>query len=256
MRQKTFLATTAMAALIGSGAMAVPVSIDQIGAIWQNPTGSAVGAATVNTDNGDGDPTVDGETVEIFWGTPATNNGQSGYSFAPTPVSFLADPDMAYSLGTFTHFNQPIFDSGGSLDSVELAFHFAGSPEGVPVTASFDAIFDFEHDETLNTATLAGCDPQVSTTPCDDVVTVSAQGGPDEIVDVGNTRYIFSLLGFSPDGTDGSFESVFFTEEGENSSRDLWFQYSVSVVPLPAAGWLLLAGIGGLAAVGRRRKKA
>ncbi len=28
------------------------------------------------------------------------------------------------------------------------------------------------------------------------------------------------------------------------------------VVPLPAAGWMLLAGIGGLAAAGRRRKKA
>jgi len=29
-----------------------------------------------------------------------------------------------------------------------------------------------------------------------------------------------------------------------------------SVVPLPAAGWMLIAGLGGMAAVGRRRKKA
>lgn len=254
MKHKTFMATTIVATLIGSGAMAASVSIDQIGAIWQNPILEAGVPSTI--DNGDGDQTVGGETVSIFWGVPfIQNGGQSGYSFTPNVVSFDADPDVAYSLGTFTHFNEPISAPPGSLSSVELAFHFAGSPEGVPVTAAFDATFDFGHDETTNTANTAGCGAgQISGTPCDDIVTVTAQGGASEAVQVGDTEYIFTLLGFSPDGV--NFGSQFFTEEGQTNSQDLFFSYSVSVVPLPAAGWLLLCGIGGLAAVGRRRKTA
>ncbi len=254
MRQKTFMATAAAAALIGTGAMATSVSIDQIGAIWQNPVFDQGGVSNT-IDNGDNDPTVGGETVSIFWGTPATNAGQSGYSFNPTDVSFDADPDTVYSLGTFTHFNQPITSSGGSLESVELAFHFEGSPDGVPISAGFDAVFDFDHDETLNTGQQVGdCSPQVSMTPCDDVVTVNAQGGADETIIVGDLAYTFTLLGFSADGM--NFSNMFITEEGENNARDLFFSFSVTPVPLPAAGWLLLAGVGGLAAVGRRRKKA
>ena len=48
--------------------------------------------------------------------------------------------------------------------------------------------------------------------------------------------------------------NIFVTQEGLEISRDLYFNYTVSVVPLPASGWLLLAGLGGLAAVGRRRR--
>jgi hypothetical protein len=254
MNKSRYFATTIVAALIGTGAMATPVSIDQIGAIWQNPTFANTVPFTI--DNGDGDPALNGETVSIFWGVPfISNGGQSGYSFTPAGVSFGAMPGIAYSLGTFTHFNEPISAPPGSLSSVELAFHFEGSPDGVPVTAGFNAIFDFGHNETTNTSGLGGCgSQQVSTTPCDDIVTVTAQGGASETVTVGDTEFIFTLLGFSPDGM--NFNSIFVTEEGETNSQDLYFSYTVSVVPLPAAGWLLLAGIGGLAAVGRRRRKA
>lgn len=264
MRQKTFLVTTALAALIGSGAMAASVSIDQIGAIWQNPTGPAIDSGDFSIENGDGDPAQNGETVSIFWGEPATDNGgQSGYSFTPRVVSFNAAPGIAHSLGTFTHFNQPIFDPPGSLSTVELAFNFAGTPVGSglpPAAASFPAIFDFDHNETLNTGQTVdpgfdnSCDPQLSDTPCDDVVTVSAQGGADETIIVDNVIYTFSLLGFSTDGG-LTTSSMFITEEEQNSEADLFFSFTATPVPLPAAGWLLLAGVGGLAAMGRRRKK-
>src|SRR6056297_2456268 len=123
MKQKTFLATTALAALIGSGAMAAPVSIDEIGASWQSPTGPAADAdafTIINTP----DPVTG--AVTIFWGTaPAGGAGQSGYSFAPrSNLPFPANPDTAYSLGTFTHFNQPILDDPGSIETVELSFNF------------------------------------------------------------------------------------------------------------------------------------
>lgn len=245
-----FLAAAALAAFAGTGATAATVSIDQIGAVWQNWTGSPEPAfsSNLNINNGDNDPTVGGETVSIFWGDPTGQGGQSGYTFDPTAVSFPATDGVPYSLGTFTHNNQPIFASGGSLETVELLFHFAGTPvsPAAGVLTSFGAIFDFVHDETTNTG--GGC--------CDDVVTVSAVGGASEDVTVGNYVYTFTLLGFSPDGTPGSFSNSFITQEGLNSSSDLWFDYTVSVVPLPAAGWLLIAGLGALGAVGRRRKAA
>ncbi|MGC9420595.1 MAG: THxN family PEP-CTERM protein [Rhodovulum sp.] len=247
----TAAAVSATALMIASGAMAASVSIEQIDASWQNPTGSAIDIFNYTIDN-TSDP------VTIFWGTPDTDAGQSGYSFGPASVPFDADPDTAYSLGTFTHFNRPILSSGGELSTVELNFAFGGTPDGGSLI-TLGSIFGFEHDETTNTSTVAACGAlQESSTPCDDIVEVGALAGPTGEVTVGETTYIFTLLGFSPDGSDGSFSSIFVTEEGEENARDLWFSYTTetNVVPLPAAGWLLLAGVGGLAAIGRRRKSA
>jgi hypothetical protein len=259
MRQKTFLASVATAALIGSGAMAAGVSITQIDAAWQNPIGSAFPTnGNINNSNAD--------NVVIEWGTPTTIGGsRSGYSFqrntdTPFPASPFnpLDPTTIYSLGTFTHFNNPIFESGGDLTSVELAFSFGGIPDGGSFTG-FNAVFDFGHNETLNTDNVGQCvSPlQESPVPCDDIVTVTAEGGATEDVRVGDLIYTFRLLGFSEDGINFDENSnIFVTQEGQPNARDLYFNYTVSVVPLPASGWLLLAGLGGLAAVGRRRRKA
>ncbi len=59
-------------------------------------------------------------------------------------------------------------------------------------------------------------------------------GGASEDVPVGGFIYTFNLLGFSADGVD--FSNTFVTQEGFNSSSDLWFDFSVTAVPLPAAG--------------------
>lgn len=255
MRKTSFLITTAAAAVMASGAMAATtatVTIDQIDPMFQN----VVGGTNVSTG-------LNGTTAEIRWGTPA-GNGQSGYDFAPrAPLGFTLGPDTPTSLGTFTHLNRPI-GLNTSIESVELDFVFGGAvievdgnPVG-PIPASFGAVFDFEHDETNNTGNVAGCtDPlQQSDTPCDDIVTVSAQGGADEVITVGNLQFTFTLLGFGVDHGGGAivFDDQFITEEGFDTSADLFFQYSVSVVPLPAAGWFLLGGLGAMGAVARRRK--
>jgi hypothetical protein len=54
---------------------------------------------------------------------------------------------------------------------------------------------------------------------------------------------------------------TWFTANGPTSSPgtgvshyDLWYLDSTTPVPLPAAGWMLIAGIGGIAAMKRRKK--
>ncbi|AEI94189.1 hypothetical protein RLO149_c022130 [Roseobacter litoralis Och 149] len=44
--------------------------------------------------------------------------------------------------------------------------------------------------------------------------------------------------------------------DGQSSSPGATYDIGISTVPLPAAAWLLLAGVGGLVAVKRRQKKS
>ena len=51
--------------------------------------------------------------------------------------------------------------------------------------------------------------------------------------------------------------SVFFNKEGNDPGLSNYGTISTpNVIPLPAAGWLLIAGLGGLAAVKRRKRAA
>jgi hypothetical protein len=69
----------------------------------------------------------------------------------------------------------------------------------------------------------------------------------------------FRLSGFSLAGLDDDDE-VFFSlfMDDVDAGRDQFFliKQDPNVIPLPAAGWLLIAGLGGLAAVKRRKRAA
>jgi hypothetical protein len=82
-------------------------------------------------------------------------------------------------------------------------------------------------------------------------------------IDVGNNTTSFNVGGgyfFTKYGNNRSF---FFADgaqtigwnpvAGTGSGLSNWGEIDTSVIPLPAAGWLLLAGLGGLAAMGRRK---
>ncbi|MCB1312189.1 MAG: VPLPA-CTERM sorting domain-containing protein [Hyphomicrobiaceae bacterium] len=227
------LATVSAVALLAGaiGASAATLDITSIDSGW-----SAVVPGGVTVSNGN-------PTSTLRWGT-STGQGRSGYDFtdAATPINNLIS-DTPFLVGNFDHINQPI--TGTTLQTADLDVDIQIT--GGPLVSS---VFSFTHTETTN-STPCGFP---STSVCDDIVSVvSALGGG--VFDILGTTYNFQVLGFSTDNG-ATIVNAFQTLEGQSNPAGLYAKFTATTpVPLPAAGWLLIAGIGGLAAM-RRKKKA
>ena len=220
-----------------SAASAGTVTINSISGKWQN-SDPVTGISGIGTDL-------------IRWGT-GTGSGRSGYRFdaATTPIEPTEGVDFA--LGEFTHFNRPI--TGTSLDSVDLLVTIGFDIDGI-VQTPVESLFSFTHDETPNSPALPDCKYPGSVTRCDDLVTATLNLGATESFFLDGIEYVFTISGFE---VGGSTFTSFLTRENDDNTATLKARYvtkeSVEVIPLPAAGWLLLGGVAGLAAM--RRKKA
>src|SRR5690606_33948342 len=130
---KTVVGTALLAA--ATTVSAVPVTLNMVGASWENVQGENV------TDIG---------TNEIRWGA-RTDKNKSGYRFDAAdnlPLTFESGDD--FTLGTFTHINFPI-TSGTAITSADLDLTveldiLGTSLEQGPYT------FSFKHTETPNNA--------------------------------------------------------------------------------------------------------
>ncbi len=89
---------------------------------------------------------------------------------------------------------------------------------------------------------------------CADRVTATTNVGSSASFTIGSDVYKFDITGFGP-STDPL--RTFWTIEGQDNAVGLTARYTLEsnlpAVPLPAAGWLLAAGLGGLVAFGRRK---
>ena len=131
--------------------------------------------------------------------------------------------------------------------------------DGTPTSWSPDkgALITFPGGDTLtNLNTLTG-ENFTSETETD-------RGGVDTATFTSSAKYIAFKIGGGLEDSWAIIRNLFednvftFTKEAPRSgfSNTREYQYgSVAPIPLPAAGWLMLAGIGGLALL-RRRKRA
>lgn len=205
-----------------------------------------------------------GDPSTIRWGQDGLALASaSGYQFEAASTPFDELPDTVFDLGLFSHFNNPI-NAGTAIDAV--SFEVRGDINVVDNGNTTNVgmrtfAFNILHDETSNSAAgnnPANCARQPSISVCDDFVEINTAVGSDVFVVDGST-FTLNILGFSQDIADannGIFSPIFASPEGGTNTRILaaTFSQDLPTIPLPAAGWLLLAGIGALGALRRVRK--
>ena len=224
---------------LGAGtATADTVRIDSIVDGWQNAVG---GGWTTFIDN-DPNPGTD----RLRWGLPITLFGpQSGYDWNSKNTPFDVTTDTKFSLGEFTHHNNPI-TAGTALTSVDLAFA-VGNFEN---PTNLSATFKFTHDETPNNKPCGF--PSQST--CDDFVEITNTFFNAAIVDNGGKSYYFTLLGFSTDNGQTT-STVFQTREGKENTAKLYAIITSAPISTPDGGATVALLGGALMGLGVLRRR-
>ncbi|MEO1201280.1 MAG: THxN family PEP-CTERM protein [Pseudomonadota bacterium] len=227
----------------GGTAQAALVSITDLDASW------------INIDPGSITPSGNGtDFASMRWGTVSGNNPQSGYDFgvAATPIDRILPPSPStpFTLGTWTHLNNPILAPSLTSATLQLdaAVSIDGSSQGV-----FSFLFDFTHFETPNNASTCANGGAngvgVNVNGCADLVTVSANAMSDSVL-IGGDLFTLTLDSL----TSTSFETI----ERANNRFTISGFWALDSRSVPEPGILTLLGMGfvGLGLAGRRRKVA
>ena len=207
-------------------------------------------------------------TGSVSWGVPhvySKTGKQSGYSFVGAAAGKI-ESDKDFNLGIFTHNNFKI-NAGTSITGAGLGLVVNMVINGVDRALS--AAFNFRHDETANLGEVGGLCKDgnangvgVNSAGCADRVTILDNAAQQDAFEVDGFLYILEITGFIKDGV--AF-SEFWTAEDQANEAVLRARFTLmgpvdpidpppSPVPLPAAGWMVLTGLGALAAARARRK--
>ncbi|WP_392383705.1 VCBS domain-containing protein [Marinomonas primoryensis] len=123
--------------------------VSEIAASWVSYThGESVTTFDGTSDLGGVDN--DSAKDQIRWGNPAESK-QSGYGFIDNDSNLEGrfDLNQDISVGTFTHYNYPIY-SGGAITSAEMSVEFSVL-DHLGVSTPVTLTVNFDHNETPNT---------------------------------------------------------------------------------------------------------
>ncbi|MEL7343602.1 MAG: choice-of-anchor K domain-containing protein [Pseudomonadota bacterium] len=259
-KRTTLIAAGLLAA--APGAHAASVSITILDVAFENPT-----HVTGNYDEPSlASGTTDTDATAVVWGKGWEGGTPSRYEFDPIDVTATVADNDPFVLGDFYHFNNPIHGDSKILDTVELKVMLGATfqdDNGNSVTTEMTASFLFGHTETMNRpADASHCTTEYVGGDCSDQVTLLSSNLDSYDGVVGDENVNLEILGF---GTNlDEVGSYFWTTEGKTTSSPLLAEFRFwsepqdqedpNAVPLPAAAWLLIAGIGSLAAARRARK--
>lgn len=235
-----FLAATATAALLAGAASAATVEIVSVTGAWTSLTG--------------GQDVLGIDTSSVRWGEDI-GNGQSGYDFTGIAPSGPHNANTLFDMGIFTHVNRPV-EGGTSITAAVLEVLFTFTIDGGPAI-SRSSVFDFNHWETTNDnnpcADGGVNGVGINVNGCAD--NVDPQTNPDftETFEIAGVKYVFDVTGFD-------IGNSFWTKENALNTATIRGRFTeernISPIPLPAAGWLLLAGVAGLGVAARKRRAA
>ena len=238
---KISVLTTAFMALAALPAAAATISVSSFSATAYN---AAVGSGPTTTENfetfGEGN-VADGFATSV--GTFATVGGV-GSGGTVTRADFDNDGSML-AIRDGNVFGRKSTTSALSGNSQDNTFLDSNDGFGIAYTASLGGRFFNKIVLTLTDAADTGAILEILTG--DAAVSFARKGN-------GNKQLVVIDLGEKVETA-----SIFFNHRNKNGSlrRNDGFSIddiSVSEVPLPASAFLLLAGIGGLGAYGRRKK--
>lgn len=244
------------AAVMAGAASAATMTVTGVTGTWQSPTPTdVVGLSGVGTST-------------LSWGLPERSGGpQSAYGFQQLAAGDDIDTDQVFDLGQFTHFNNPILTparGSTSIATAQLSVTVSVQFED-GVTREITSTFDFAHLETPNQprtcANGARNGRGVNVNGCADRVQATRNDAQSTTIEVNGVTYELDITGFL---FGGQLLEDFWTVERRSNSAVLQAVLRAvdggepppppAPIPLPAAGWLLLGSMGGLALVRRKRK--
>ena len=214
----------------------------------------------------------DGGHAAVTWGlgrdredlSPSDSSGyEADVGQAPEEVS----DGVWFEFASFTHNNNLIYYNS-AIDSVnfdvtlDLSVDFEDG-NGVQDIGLQTFSFDVLHNETPNNPDDGVCDSArpdrdsdpINSAGCADVVDIIGDVSGATLI-VSGYELTLSIIGFLDEAT-GEFNSSFFSAERASNTRILIAEFTVSsltTVPVPAGGLLLLGGLAGLGALRRRRR--